>query len=157
MLAAINAGHSEAWSCWMTRRLVLALLERAEKFVANTSPLAQRASVDHRSDVVAFEHDAAIARTAKAMSRTPPAVLKMSATSAELAKRLTISSEGERFRFELHGESGGSAAGMLTRAELQRILQMLQSEVTRVGWSAPPTNSPAAPASGETGSKTFRH
>jgi len=26
---AINAGHPDAWSCWLTRRLALAVLERA--------------------------------------------------------------------------------------------------------------------------------
>ena len=27
--AAINAGGPDAWSCWLTRRLALAVLERA--------------------------------------------------------------------------------------------------------------------------------
>src|ERR1700694_4153170 len=37
VLAAINPGDPEAWSCWLTRRLVLALLERAAEFLASTS------------------------------------------------------------------------------------------------------------------------
>jgi hypothetical protein len=40
---AINAGHPDAWSCWLTRRLALAVLERATDYIANTSNLAQRA------------------------------------------------------------------------------------------------------------------
>jgi len=41
--AAINAGGPDAWSCWLTRRLALAVLERATEYLANTSDLAQRA------------------------------------------------------------------------------------------------------------------
>ena len=78
MLAAINAGNPEAWSCWLTRRIVLVLLERAEGLLANTSALAQRAPAEARGELVAFERDAAIANTAKSMSRTPPDVLKTS-------------------------------------------------------------------------------
>ena len=33
ILAAINPGHPEAWSCWLTRRLVLTLLERSVEFL----------------------------------------------------------------------------------------------------------------------------
>jgi hypothetical protein len=157
VLAAINPGHPEAWSCWLTRRLVLALLERAAKFLASTSALAQRAPADFRGELVTFERDAAMATTAKALTPTPPAVFKSSATAAELAERLTISSQGDSFRVELHGEKGGGAAGMLARAELQRILQMLQAEVAKAGWLDTPVKSPAAPATEETGPKPVRH
>ncbi len=44
--AAINAGGPDAWSCWLTRRLALAVLERATEYLANTSDLAQRAPAE---------------------------------------------------------------------------------------------------------------
>jgi hypothetical protein len=144
ILAAINAGNPEAWSCWLTRRIVLVLLERAEGLLASTSALAQRAPAEARGDLVAFERDAAIANTAKSMSRTPPDVLKTSGSAAELVDRLTISSQGDKFRVELHGESGGAAVGMVARAELQRILQMLQAEVVKANWSINPSSATAA-------------
>ena len=157
ILAAINAGHPEAWSCWLTRRLVLTLLERAAEFISSTSALAQRAPADFRGEFVAFERDAAIAKTAGAMSNTPADVLKSSATAAELAERLTISNLGDRFRLELCGQSGGGAGGAPTRAELQRILQMLQAEVAKAGWLFAPAKSQAAPATDATAPKPVRH
>ena len=93
ILAAINPGHPEAWSCWLTRRLVLALLENAGEFLASTSALVQRAPADFRGDFIAFERDAAMATTAGALSNTPANILKSSATAAELAERLTISDQ----------------------------------------------------------------
>ncbi len=157
ILAAINANSPEAWSCWLTRRLVLVLLEGAAKLVATTSALAQRAPADIRGDLVAFERDAAIAKTASAMSTTPPNVLKTSGATAELVERLTISSQGQHFRMELHGENGVGAAGVVARVELQRILQMLQAEVVKAQWLGTAVKSPAAPAVEETGPKPARH
>ena len=157
ILAAINAGRPEAWSCWLTRRLALALLERAAEYLSSTSALTQRAPADLRGESVAFEREAAIAETARAMSNTPADVLKSSATAAELVERLTISNQGDRFRLELHGQNGGAAVGAPTRAELQRILQMLQAEVAKAGWLPTPTKSSAAPAADVTASKPIRH
>jgi len=156
ILAAVNAGHPEAWSCWLTRRLVLALVERAVEFIASTSALAQQAPADFRSELVAFERDAAMAKTAKAMTNTPPDVLKASATEAELAKRVTISRHGDSFRVDLRGEKGGAAAGVLGRAELQRMLQMLQAAVAKAGWLGMPANSPVAAAT-EATANPVRH
>ena len=45
---AINAGHPDAWSCWLTRRLALAVLERTADYIATTSNLAQRAPAELR-------------------------------------------------------------------------------------------------------------
>ena len=154
ILAAINAGSPEAWSCWLTRRLVLVLLERAAELVASTSALAQRAPAEARGELVAFERDAAIVNTAKAMSRTPPDVLKTSGATAELVDRLTISSQGDNFRMELRGESGDGAASVVARAELQRILQMLQTEVAKANWSV---NSAVPSAANEPAPNPARH
>ena len=135
VLAAINPGHPEAWSCWLTRRLILALLERAAGFLASTSPVVRQAPANVRAEVVTFEREVAMAKTTKAMSATPPDVLKASARAAELAVRLTISSLTNGFRVELQGEAGG-AAGLFTRAELQRFLQMLQTGLTQLNLQA---------------------
>src|SRR4029077_15873342 len=138
VLAGINAGRADAWSCWLTRRIALALLERTPEFLVSTSDLAKRAPANLRSEAIAFERDAAIAKTASAMSPTPPDILKSSAPAAELGERLTIAPHGDGLRLELRGQSGEGAAGALTRAELQRILQMLQGVIARAGWLVPP-------------------
>ena len=69
VLAAVNLGHPDAWSCWLTRRLSLALLERADKLLASTSALASRAAPGYREELAAFEQDAAMAATAIAPSQ----------------------------------------------------------------------------------------
>jgi len=146
VLAAINIGQADAWSCWLTRRLSLALLERAAKFLESTSPLAQRTTPDHRGELAAFERDAALAKTAAAMSVPGVDALKSSAVSAELAERMTISQQGEGFRVELHGDRGGQAVGAVARAELQRILRMLDAEVAKAAWIIRvPASAPASP------------
>ena len=143
---AINAGRADAWSCWLTRRLALAVLQRATEYLVSTSDLAQRAPAEFRGEAVAFEREAAIAKTAPAMSSTPPAVLKASTDTAELAERLTISREGEAFRLELRGQGEHGAAGIVNRAELQRVLQMLYTAAMQANWLAPHTTGEVSPA-----------
>jgi hypothetical protein len=134
VLAAVNLGHPDGWSCWLTRRLSLALLERAGKLLASSSPLASRAAPGYREELAAFEQDAAMAATAKGMSPTPRDALDPSAPGAELAVKLTITPQGERLRIELAGDRGGAATGLLQRADFQRILRMLEAEVLRGKW-----------------------
>jgi hypothetical protein len=157
ILAAINPGDPEAWSCWLTRRVVLALLERTAEFLASTSHVMRQAPANVRGELVTFEREIAMAKTARAMSVTPTDVLKASARSAELAVRLTISSQADKFRVELLGERGGGAAGLFARAELQRFLQMLKAEVAKAGWFGTPAESSVTPAAEETGPKPVRH
>ena len=111
--AAINAGGPDAWSCWLTRRLALAVLERTADYLASRSDLAQRTPADFRGEAIAFERDAAIAKTQGAMSVTPPETLQSSMAAAELAERLTISPQGKGFRLELRGQ--GEEGGQIRR------------------------------------------
>jgi hypothetical protein len=155
VLAAVNLGKGEQWSCWLTRRLSLAMLERAQKFLASTSPLARRTAPDQRSELAAFERHAAMTTTAGAMSATPTDELAASARSAELADRLTITQQGEAFRLQLTGDRGGGTTGLVLRAELQRILGMLEAEVIKAGWVTAAA-SPAAAAQADA-AKPARH
>ncbi len=157
ILAAINPGRPDAWSCWLTRRVVLALIESMTQILANTSAIAQRAPAEIRSEVVAFERDAAMAKTAERMIQTPADALNASATAAELVDRLSITNQGENFRVELHGGSGGGAVGVLARAGLQRLLQMLQDEVAKSNWLAMPGKPQPDQAVAEQGPKPIRH
>src|SRR5271166_1785486 len=106
VLAAVNLGHDDAWSCWLTRRLSLVLLERAGTFLASTSPLAKRGAPGYRDELAAFERDAAMAATVKAMSPTPREALDASANGAELGLKLTVTPHGERLRIDLAGDRG---------------------------------------------------
>jgi hypothetical protein len=157
IVAAINAGRPDAWSCWLTRRLTLAVLERATEYLVNTSALAQRTPQEFRDESIAFEREAAIANTAKAMSNTPPDILQSSASAAELAERLTISRQDAGFGLELHGQGENGAAGTVKRAELTRILQMLQGVAAKAGWTSLPTAPQAAPSTPAPDAKPARH
>jgi len=137
--------------------MVLALLDRAAEFIASTSALVKRASADVRNEVVAFERDAAIAKTAPSMSRAEPAALKSTAAATELMQQVNLTHQNERFRLEFRGNAGGGADGVVTQAELQRILQMLQAEVSKAGWSVSPAPAPATPSTEQAGPKPFRH
>src|SRR5262249_30293195 len=136
ILATINVGHAETWSCWLTRRLVLALLERAGKFLSSTSGFSQRTSSEFRDELATFERDAALSKTAKAMRTTPAEELKTSTSAAVLAERITITQRGDGLHMEIAGRDGGSA-GVLARAEFERILQMLKIEIGKAGWTSP--------------------
>ena len=136
ILAAINLAQPEAWSCWITRRLALAMIDRAAKFLASTSSLAKRTAPAHRDVLAQFERDAAMASTAKGLSEPSSDALEASAAVAELAERLTITKQGERFRLELWGDRAGSAIGVVARPELQRILRMLELQVEKARWAS---------------------
>ncbi len=155
--AAINAGRSDAWSCWLTRRVALALLERAAGYLTKTSDLAQQAPAEMRQEFAAFEREAAMVTTARAMTTTPPEVLRSSAGAGELADRLTVSQHGNGFRFELLDHNGEGAAGVLTRAEMQRVLQMLRGVAAKAGWIAPPETPQTGAAAAAEASKPVRH
>ena len=157
IMAAINAGRPDAWSCWLTRRLSLAVLERTADYLASKSGLAQKAPADFRGEAIAFEREAAIVKTAGAMSVTPPAVLQTSASAAELADRVAISQQGDTFRLELRGLGENGAVGIVKRDELQRIMQMLHVEVGKAGWLAVPGKPQAAPAAAPSEPKSFRN
>jgi hypothetical protein len=151
ILAAVNAGQRDAWSCWLTRRLTLAVLDKTGEFLVSSSDLAQQAPADFRGEAIAFEHDAALAKTQGAMSITPADVLQSTASWAELADRIAIAPHTDGYQLELFGVSGDSAAGLVKRAELQRLLQMLQLEVVKSAWmpTAPKPQTAAPPAASD--------
>jgi hypothetical protein len=152
----INSGRADSWSCWLTRRLALAVLQRGTEYLVSTSDLAQRAPAEFRGEAVAFEREAAIVKTAPAMSSTPPAALKASTDTAELAERLTISREGDAFRLELRGQGE-------TRSRRQRQSRRAATHSTnavhrrRAGELAPCAGNRPGFSGGSAESKTARH
>ena len=157
ILAAINPGRSDAWSCWLTRRVTLLLLDRMAQLLAQTSSLTQRAPAPVRGEIMAFERAAALTKTAERMSHTPADALNASAAAAELVKSLTLTNQGEHFRVELAGLDGGGAEGILARVGLQRVLQMLQDEVTKAGWLSGEGKPEAVPSANERTSAQRHH
>jgi len=99
VLAVVNPGHPPTWSCWLTRRLVLLLLDNGmENFSPSTSTLGparrpRKARRDGRSHSSAKRR---LPNTAPAMSVTPHEVLKMTVAAAELVHQVTLTQQGER-------------------------------------------------------------
>jgi hypothetical protein len=134
ILAIINGSGPEGWACWLTRKLVLQVLQAVPSYIATSSPLAARVPADHQLELAKFEREAAIASTSASMIATPAEPIQRSAVAAELATRLTISTQGEGFCIDLQGQGGGRAVGPVGRSDLQRILQMLEHEGARAEW-----------------------
>jgi hypothetical protein len=137
LLAGINLGQPDLWACWLTRRLSLAVVAGCKKFLTDTSRLAQQTAPDHRQELADFEREAALAATAQSISPTPAQAVTATSNTAELAERLTVSKQGEHFRLELAGDGGGMATAVIQRAELQRILRMLEEEISKASWVVP--------------------
>lgn len=137
--------------------MVLAMLDRAAEFIVSTSALVRRTTPDQRGQVAAFEREAAMAGTARSMSPAAPEALKSNATATELMQRVNLTHQGERFRLEFRGNAGGGADGVVTQAELQRILQMLKAEVDKAGWATTPASAPAKTSTEEPAPKPVRH
>ena len=119
--------------------------------------MARRAPAGVRGELVAFEREAAMANTARSMSRTPVEVVNTAKLAAELVDRITISKQGHRVRVELQGETGGGAAGVMRQAEILRIMQMLKAEIAKPGWLGAAAGPPAAQSREKTAAKPARH
>jgi hypothetical protein len=137
ILAVVNPGALDSWSFWLTRHLVLKVLGGLPPALEATSPVAKQAPAEYRSDLVAFEREAALATTEGALTRTDPSILRSNAMTAELALSFSVSDQGDGLRLELRGERGGLAVGMLGRPELQRVFQMLHDEARKAAWLGP--------------------
>ncbi|MGB6503790.1 MAG: hypothetical protein WBE99_10080, partial [Xanthobacteraceae bacterium] len=133
------------------------VLERTTDYVTGSSDLAPRAPAALRGEMATFEREAAIAKTAPAMSVTTGTVLNATAEAAGLAERLTISQHANGLHFELRGLGDVGAAGVVARAELQRMLQMLQAEIGKAGWVLAPAKPQATPAPAAAAPKPARH
>ena len=155
VLAVVNPGSLNSWSYWLTRRLILQLLGRLPAALAATSKVAQQAPVEYRGELATFEREAAIAKTASAMSKTDNGVLRMNASAAELAVTVSLEDKGDKLRFILIGERGGQAAGEMSRPDLQRIIHMLEQEVAKTEWVAA-TSLPKAAADAPIGPRPKR-
>jgi hypothetical protein len=143
----VNPGALDSCSFWLTRRVVLQVVERLTPRLDASSPAAQRAPGEYRTEVVALERQAALASTASAMSQTPEEILRPHVGAAELAIAINFSDHADRVRVELHGQRGGQAGGLLDRAQLQRMLQMFFDEARKAQWiTVAPAVPPVEPA-----------
>ena len=138
ILAVINPGQDDTWSCWLTRRLVLDVIRRAAPFVETSSPLAQRSPADLRSEVIAFEREAALASTAPSLTRTDDAQVRKGVETAELADRISISQHRRQAPIGAAWRRRNQSGCRARPRRLQRVLQMLEREGMRAAWLSTP-------------------
>jgi hypothetical protein len=135
IMAVTDIDTSASWSCWLTRRVALAFLTGASAYLERTSPLAAKAPAHHRDDLVEFERDMALDRTATATTRSGGASIIRHRAKGELAVSVSLLAQGAGFRLELHGNRGGKAFGDLSRSMAQRIVKALTDECVRGEWA----------------------
>ena len=140
ILLAINAGQDDAWACWLTRRMALGMLGRLNQYLDQTSAMAAKTPLEYRAEVVAMERQAAVATTQKTLSRTPEKQLAPLSSIGELAHELKLTPQDEGFLLSLTGREGGQAQGVVSRAELQTILLLIEQEVIKAGWREGPAS-----------------
>ena len=93
-----------------------------------------------------MEREVALAHTRGSVSRMPATALESASAAADLAVELNVSVEQQRLRLRFRGRKGGEAAVPCSRAELQRVIHMLEEEAAKAGWrerapvAAPPTD-----------------
>ena len=148
ILLAINAGKEDAWACWLTRRMTLGALSQLNQYLDKTSTVAARTPLEYRSEVSAMERAAAVATTRSALSKTSDEQLTSVAAHGELATELNLTPQGDKFVFDIRGRQGGHARGLVSRAELQTILLMIEQEAVKSGW-VPAAPTPPAPEPGQ--------
>jgi hypothetical protein len=134
ILAAINAGDTDSWSCWLTRRMALALLAKADEFLSKTSKLLQNATAETREQLISFEREAALVQTAGSVKRTPNDVILDRPRAAELLHEVTLNQRGTIYEIILKAEVGRGSVATVNRAELQRIMQMMRDVAAKANW-----------------------
>jgi hypothetical protein len=134
ILVAINAGSPDGRGYWLTRRLALSFIEAANPYLERLSPIVSKTPAELRGELAAMEREVALASTQGALARAPAAALESASRIAELAFELDVSVEPRGFRLRFRGRKGGESSIGYSRAELQRIVHMLEQEAAKAGW-----------------------
>lgn len=137
LLLACNLGLPNSLSFWLTRRQMHMLLDKVSPFLFQTSDHAVRTPTDLRGELAAMERQVALAATQKNLSQTPRGIVQ-AVPGAVLVSKLTLSRDGPFFRLEIVDRLGREAFGTCTRHELQGIIDMMEKEMIRAGWSETP-------------------
>lgn len=138
ILAVVNAGTAEASAYWLTRRLTLNLIDRANPYLQGLSPVVAKTPFELRSELATMERQVALARTEQAISHTPTDVVASASVGADLAAEITIAQNGDTYLLRMTGRNGGQASLLWSRDHLQRIVCMLEDFSAQAGWRTAP-------------------
>ncbi len=117
---------------WLTRRLVLRLLDASPKLLLQTSEKVSRTPFEHQSAMAQFEHDEA----QQAQLVRQDASLTHKDFEALLLRRLDISFQKEQYRlsFFVSDDAECFAISVLSRQEMHQILHWMHKGCLQLKW-----------------------
>lgn len=117
---------------WLTRRLVLRLLDASPKLLQQTSETVSRIPFEHHSAMAQFEHDEA----QQAQPVRQDASLTHKNFQALLLRRLDISFQKEQYRlsFFVADDAPLFAFSVLSRQEIHQILHWMHKGSLHLEW-----------------------
>ncbi|HLG87245.1 MAG TPA: hypothetical protein VKZ79_08615 [Alphaproteobacteria bacterium] len=126
------SGAERQCRLWLTRRITRRLWSAIMDILERSSPIASKTPADMRQEVIAFEHLSAISRPEPAAGAGPDA--KPVERSAALLAKVDISFTAESFRLVFHAAAEPAAALTIGRAELHKVLALLDQSATAAEW-----------------------
>ena len=154
ILIVVRAGTPDECGYWLTRRLVLDIIERANPYLDRMSPVASQTPADLRGELATMERQVALARTQGDVGHVSDEVVAGAATAADLGVGLTITKKGANFIVQLRGRNAGQTSLVWSRDHLQRIVLIIEEMAVRAGWRG---GAPVAPTQGQETAKPLRH
>jgi hypothetical protein len=119
---------------WLTRRLVIRLLELSLELVQKTSQQVNKVPVQHQGAMAQFEHDQA---------QQAPTIQSAESQNhgehpASILRRLDISFQDGRYRlsFFVHGVEEMQAVSVLSYQELHQTLHWLHRGSLKLDWGS---------------------
>ncbi|BBB31266.1 hypothetical protein [Neptunomonas japonica] len=117
---------------WLTRRLVLKLLEASPTLVKQTSEKISKTPLEHQSAMAQFEHDSA----KQSQSVRQEANLEHNDFKASLLRRLDISFQKGQYRLSFYVGNQDEVFGfsVLTHQEMHQILHWMHKGCLQLDW-----------------------
>jgi hypothetical protein len=122
---------------WLTRRLVIRLLDLAMELIQKTSTKVSQAPTEHKGAMAQFEHDSAQPKPEQVIAKQED----HSAYKAEILRRMDISYKDGRYRltFFTHETDDPVAVSTLSYQELHQTLHWLHRGSQFLEWGVSPS------------------
>ncbi len=120
---------------WLTRRLVLRLLDASDQLIKKTSEKVSQMPAEHQSAMAQFEHDEAQQQQSVLKEES----LDHTDETVQLLQRLDISFRDGRYQlgFFENGQAEATGFSILSYAEMHQILHWLHKGCQQLEWGAP--------------------
>lgn len=131
LIGNLDNGHQRV-DFWLTRRLVLKLLDASPKLVQQTSEKISKTPLEHQSAMAQFEHD----KAKQSQSVRQESNLEHKNFTASLLRRLDISFQKRQYRLSFYVGSQDEVFGfsVLTHQEMHQILYWMHKGCLQLDW-----------------------